>query len=152
MGDRTWLSITVRADDLGKIIAIFGEPEESYPVNTDALNLQYGEVNYGGCGPLEENIKADPSLIFIAHHGSGGGYGPYSLVGHDGIFMEHETGHEQNLTVDVDEATGEICKGQLERARRFLELYRKAEAHLVEATPEAIVRNAMSFLPELIVA
>lgn len=101
MGDRTWLEIWIRKEDLeewGEFTDFHSEPEESE--NGQWLCFFEDEVNYGFYQGAHEG--RDRGLPFLASHGNGGEYsaGGYAFDGKD--FFEF-TGDGHAFAVAFDE-------------------------------------------------
>ena len=133
MGDRTWLQLTIRKDDINKVNEIFGydlcDAELNEPDNTSVTGY-YDEVNYGGSEELEE--LAYSGITFIAQHGSGGGYGAYEIVCFLGEQQSSEIGYEGGFVVETHYEDGEviISKDSLSRIKNWYRIENLARKHL----------------------
>jgi hypothetical protein len=155
VGDRCYLSMTVRASDRDKIIEAGidwppdydlldeededdGDPssgkqlaaspvEEASQVSQDyVLSLTIEEANYG----LDDERRelAAMGVPFFGEHSDGGSYGGMHFAAYGGEIIEAPAGHDGELFVVCDWETGEPNAEALAETKKFLALQRHVEA------------------------
>lgn len=131
MGDRCYLQITMRREDLPKFGGILGcAPDETWwdngydeECNEDLVTVSVYETNYGWTDDREAAAKE--GLVFFGDHDPGGTYGPCAFAAVDGRHMESPLDFDGNLIIPIDDELKPVI--DLESVRAFVAHRRKAE-------------------------
>ena len=127
MGDRCYLSITIRKQDEEKFTEVLkkhGEVQDSGDdlfdeVADEDQTIRYTmfEANYGLTDEREQWAK---EMTFYGDHGAGGGYGPILFVAYNGELIEVDSDWSGNPMVPVNPETGQPSAGVLAHVQRYL--------------------------------
>ena len=134
MGDRCSMSVRVRADQIELFCEASGlcEPDD-FELDGNTADAELEEVNYGGYNGLVE--AAQQGVVFVGNHGAGDEYGPGRFAGvcgrYDECRVDYETG---NLIAPVRD-DGTVSKTVLRDLKKFIALYKRAEAALAAKNP-----------------
>ncbi len=132
MGDRCYLEMTIRREDLPKFaLCVDAEPGEEWwddlrehPSNPHLVSVSVYEVNYGWLDERQEAAKA--GIAFAGTHGDGGCYGSYAFAAHDGEMSEAPLSHDGDLIIAVDEDLKPVDDGD-ETIRAYVARLRAVE-------------------------
>ncbi len=122
MGDRCWLRIRVRKEDMKIWNKIFGDLsnclDETEEETDKTLTGVCYEANYGWTTELTD--AAVRGCVFEGESAAGDGYGPSTFAGFDGDFFVVDTGHDGGYVVALDEDTISIPPAEKERLRKSI--------------------------------
>ncbi len=134
MGDRCFLEMTIRREDLPKFAPhVDTRPGEKWwdeiqdhPSNPHLVSVSVYEANYGWLDERQQAAKAD--IAFAGTHGEGGCYGGYAFAAVDGEMDEAPINHDGYLVIavdhDLDPVEGaEDCLKAFARRRDAVEQY-----------------------------
>lgn len=133
MGDRCWLEMTFRKEDLSKVKQCFDGPfwdEEHQQQEDPFFHVSGCECNYALIN--EREALAEEGVIFTGRHAAGGDYGAYAFVSVGGEHVEVNTDVNGSISAHVDEDTFEIPWMEMKNIKHYVELKKKAEAYLQE--------------------
>ena len=125
MGDRCYLEITLRREDLSRFAPhIDATAEEGWwdrldedDANPGIVTASVYEANYAWYDERMTAAKAD--IPFYGYHAEGGEYGSYAFASWAGKLHEAPLSHEGDLVLAVDESLKPISA----KARRHLRQY-----------------------------
>ena len=125
MGDRCYLEITLRREDLSRFAPhIDATAEEGWwdrldedDANPGIVTASVYEANYAWYDERMNAAKAD--IPFYGYHAEGGEYGSYAFASWAGKLHEAPLSHEGDLVLAVDESLKPISA----KARRHLRQY-----------------------------
>ena len=126
MGDRCYVEITVRRQDLAKWENLGYTDGDSELVNTGEVksyvSMYDSERNYGVNHDTDDVVSGCP---MFGSHSSGGDYGAYLFAWDGETFKQIETNHDGELLVKVNPSNGQPSEYDLAHVRSFLEFSRK---------------------------
>jgi len=135
MGDRCYLEMTIRIEDLPKWRKHFGNAfcaeEEKYAIehHEPFIQMEESEANYSWWDQRESLAKED--CVFYGRHTEGGEYGGGKFVGVDGKhhYVEY-SGFLGDVIVSVQWENGKIStnKADLRKIEAFFKALDKAKA------------------------
>ena len=132
MGDRCFIEITMRREDLSRFGAhVHAEPGAEWwdrivDDNPDTATVSVLEANYGW---YDERVEAASAGIpFYGTHSEGGEYGPYAFASWKGIHREAPLDCDGDMVVPVGEDLKPLYG--LSRIRKYLAVLRKVRAEL----------------------
>lgn len=134
MGDRCYMSVRVRADQIKLFCEASGlcEPD-AFELDDSTADAELEEVNYGGYDGLVE--AAQQGVVFVGNHGAGDEYGPGRFAGVCGRYAECRADYETgNLIVTADD-NDTVSATVLRALKKFVAFYKKAEAALCAKNP-----------------
>ena len=137
MGDRCYLQLTLRRDDLGQFGAILGAEPGTEWWNEDigepapgVVEIALCEANYALWDEREQ--AASDGIPFFGNHGEGGDYAGCEFVSLDGRQLEVYTDRDGLLCVQIDDHMRLLT--DLEHIRDYLG-QRRAVQHLFGIPP-----------------
>ncbi len=138
MGDRCYMKITMRTEDVDRFSEVSGLGAEWWDwdesENEITSELVAEEMNYAALSECEKAAKA--GCVFLAEHGAGGDYGPGEYAAFGKQFVDAETAHTGSYIIHVaDLDTPNPC---VERGLRFLKEFRE----VYDAAYEYIYKEA----------
>jgi len=107
MGDRCYLRITLKREDLDRFGAALGERpgatwwEEEEEAAPGIVEVGVTEANYAWYE--DRGRAADEGIPFFGWHGEGGDYGSFAFVSLDGEHVEAAIDRDGYLVIQVDE-------------------------------------------------
>jgi hypothetical protein len=109
MGDRCFLEMTIRREDLPKFARhVDAKPDEEWwddlhdhPSNPRLVSVSVNEANYGWLDERQE--AAEAGIPFFGSHDEGGCYGGYAFAAMDGEMNEAPLNHDGYLVIAVDD-------------------------------------------------
>ena len=142
MGDRCYLEITLRREDLSRFAEhVNAAPEAEWWDHvteeeecSGVVTLSLHGANYAWFDERTEAAKA--GIPFYGRHDSGGEYGPYCFASWRGNLHEAPVDHDGNLCVAVDEDLKPIGS-DLAFLRRYVRTLKKVKAAFAKAEPVA---------------
>ena len=87
MGDRCAVRITVKNQDVQKILDLLGEEPECTYEDEGTTELEFTECNYAWDKELKALAAHPDCPPFIGHHGDGGNYGPELFAKDGGLVL-----------------------------------------------------------------
>ena len=144
MGDRCFLEMTLRREDLPKIAPLvccnsngeWWDDLHDHDSNPDLVNASVYEANYAWLDERQEAAKA--GIAFMGTHGEGGCYGPCAFAAVDGDMSEAPLNHDGYLIIAVDddlkpvEGAEDCIRAYVNRRRAVERLFEREEAHDVD--------------------
>jgi hypothetical protein len=137
MGDRCYMQLTLRREDLDRFGKVLKEPAGSRWWNEDLgepapgiVEIAIHEANYALWD--ERELAAGDGIPFFGNHGEGGDYTGYEFASLDGRQLEAYTDRQGLLCVQIDERMRLLT--DLGHIREYLE-ERRAVQHLFGIPP-----------------
>ncbi len=141
MGDRCYLEITLRCEDLSRFAEhVNAAPEEEWWDRLDEEEDRPGvvtasvyEANYAW---YDERMKAAKANIpFYGYHAEGGEYGSYAFASWAGKLHEALLSHEGDLVLAVDENLKPITAKTRRHLRQYVAALKKIKSDFASARP-----------------
>jgi len=130
MGDRCFLTLTIRKQDEALLLAAMRETEDAGPNDTivnagnmfnegedGTYTLTIDEANYGMTDEREQWAK---TVNFTGMHGNGGNYNAMQFVAWQGELIEVDDDDHGRLMCPIDNKTGEPAPSALAHIKRYL--------------------------------
>ena len=148
MGDRCYLEITLRHEDLSRFAPhIDAAPEEEWWDHLDEeqdrpeiVTASVYEANYAWYDERMNAAKAD--IPFHGYHAEGGEYGSYAFASWAGKLHEAPLSHEGDLVLAVDEHLKPISAAARQQLRQYVAALRKIKDSFAMAMPVALPEAA----------
>ena len=139
MGDRCYLEITLRREDLSRFAPhIDATAEEEWwdrldedDANPGIVTASVYEANYAWYD--ERMTAAKANIPFYGYHAEGGEYGSYAFASLAGKLHEAPLDHDGNLSIAVDEDLRPI--GDPAFLRRYVRTLKKVKAAFAKDAP-----------------
>ena len=148
MGDRCYLEITLRREDLCRFAPhIDATPEEEWWDRLDeeedrpgVVTVSVYEANYAWYDERMNAAKAD--IPFHGYHAEGGEYGSYAFASRAGKLHEAPLSHEGDLVLAVDENLKPISAKARRQLRQYVAALKEIKASFAKAMPAALPEAA----------
>ena len=139
MGDRCYLEITLRREDLSRFAPhIDAAPEEKWWDNLDeeeghpdVVTASVYEANYAWYDERMNAAKAD--IPFYGYHAEGGEYGSYAFASWAGKLHEAPLSHEGDLVLAVDSNLKPISAAARRQLRQYVTALKEIKASFAKA-------------------
>ena len=134
MGDRCFIEITLRREDLSRFGAhVPATPGEAWwdritEDNPDTVTVSVYEANYGWYDERDEAAKA--GIPFYGTHSEGGEYGPYAFAAWKGTHREAQLDHDGDLMLSIGEDLKPLHG--MASIRKYVATLRKVRAALAK--------------------
>ena len=146
MGDRCYLEITLRREDLSRFAPhIDAAPEEKWWDSLDEeadrpeiVTASVYEANYAWYD--ERCTAAKEGIDFHGWHAEGGEYGPYEFVSFRGKHLEAERNHDGELVIAVDENLKPL--NSVAHLRKYVRTLKKVKAAFAKVQVETLEKAA----------
>ena len=164
MGDRCYLEITLRREDLPRFApCVNARPEETWwdsedePGNKDLISVRVYEANYAWLD--EREAAAEAGIAFFGNHGEGCQYAGCAFASLDGEQIEVYTDRDGLICVQIDGRTQLLTdlgyiQDYLEKLRAVKELFgmpaAEAEGSPVDVNVERIERIGEHYLLHIV--
>lgn len=148
MGDRCYLEITLRREDLSRFAPhIDAAPDEEWWDHLDEeqdrpeiVTASVYEANYAWYDERMNAAKAD--IPFHGYHAEGGEYGSYAFASWAGKLHEAPLSHEGDLVLAVDENLKPISAAARRQLRQYVAALKEIKASFAMAMPVALPEAA----------
>ena len=146
MGDRCYLEITMRCEDLSRFaVHVNAAPEEEWWDHIDEEANQPGivtasvyEANYAWYD--ERCAAAKEGIDFHGWHAEGGEYGPYEFVSYRKNHLEVAHDHDGDMVIAVDENLKPLTS--MAHLRKYVRTLKKVKTAFAKAEPAAELEKA----------
>ena len=155
MGDRCYLVIRARREDMPKVLEAFhGECARFGPTDFQEEDgmpfLEEPEANYGYYDARK--ALAEQGVVFDGWHAEGGEYNPALFCSWEGVLYDVDRDCQGDTpTVDVNPETGEPYPGQLKGVHEFLAARKKAVEYIKGGTNEGVRSGSDGSVGEAVV-
>ena len=141
MGDRCYLEITLRREDLSRFAPhIDAAPAEEWwdrldeeECRPEIVTASVYEANYAWYDERMNAAKAD--IPFYGYHAEGGEYGSYAFASWAGKLHEAPLSHEGDLLLAVDENLKPISAKARRHLRQYVGALKQIKADFAKAMP-----------------
>ena len=148
MGDRCYLEITLRREDLSRFAPHIDaaaeekwwdnlDEEEGHP---DVVTASVYEANYAWYDERMNAAKAD--IPFYGYYAEGVEYGSYTFASWAGKLHEAPLSHEGDLVLAVDENLKPISAAARRQLRQYVVDLKEIKASFAIAMPSALAEAA----------